>query len=626
MKISGIIEVDEEEKGYAAGKIFVAAYSFGATAIGVIKNKIINKGGIYYTKEILKAWVTAPLIDALTIFYKYKQIKSLKDNKIEFSENNKISNLAKKLDEIASKDKGISEIVNNVENYAMDVSTWSKHCEPFKKFLEENVKISEDVSANEYINKIKILKICSEIFWECLIIAEKAYNGEPNNKAYGKLTKEKINKILNAIGEEIKENGINEENKYEIFKKGLSRLGIEELKLSSDGTLIRIGKGKFENMIEKSLGNVDFQKGDYLVLRIFTENKEPHFVIAEIGEEEAGVYRFGSVEFHKRIGTDKFYAKVESIIKNPRDWYNNLIKGKFDEININDDYILKILSENEIKIINKKLNLEKAFKLKNVKLYFIDVVKWGEENRGRFLAIKGEVKTEFNKIKIGMATDGDGNIILETYTGTKEESGRRIEGIDLNEERLRIKHKYGTVTLYFVDPLIFVKEIIGTENGKWLINIEGAEAWHALESNTVKKGAIGEMCGFKISEIKGYEPEGETAKGGRWAPSDVKIKLNGIISPEEVKTCDLTGKSIEERNKIFKSALNGALKEIDQAFKKDDFKDSKAGIVIIIGFDENRIDPNSKYVEIDVLIAKYDKATRKITEYISIPDWYNPNQ
>ncbi|MEM3407684.1 MAG: hypothetical protein QXM07_08660, partial [Nitrososphaerota archaeon] len=70
MKISGIIEVDEEEKGYAAGKIFVAAYSFGATAIGVIKNKIINKGGIYYTKEILKAWVTAPLIDALTIFYK----------------------------------------------------------------------------------------------------------------------------------------------------------------------------------------------------------------------------------------------------------------------------------------------------------------------------------------------------------------------------------------------------------------------------------------------------------------------------------------------------------------------------------------------------------------------------
>ncbi|MEM2260751.1 MAG: hypothetical protein QXY65_06765 [Candidatus Methanomethylicaceae archaeon] len=48
--------------------------------------------------------------------------------------------------------------------------------------------------------------------------------------------------------------------------------------------------------------------------------------------------------------------------------------------------------------------------------------------------------------------------------------------------------------------------------------------------------------------------------------------------------------------------------------------------MIVIGFDENRIDPNSKYVEIDVLIVKYDKATRKITEYISIPDWYNPNQ
>ncbi|MEM2260621.1 MAG: hypothetical protein QXY65_06110, partial [Candidatus Methanomethylicaceae archaeon] len=53
------------------------------------------------------------------------------------------------------------------------------------------------------------------------------------------------------------------------------------------------------------------------------------------------------------------------------------------------------------------------------------------------------------------------------------------------------------------------------DHDKWLINIEGAEAWHALGSNTIKKGAIGEICGLKISEIKGYEPEGETARGKR---------------------------------------------------------------------------------------------------------------
>ncbi|MEM2178751.1 MAG: hypothetical protein QW272_08050 [Candidatus Methanomethylicaceae archaeon] len=143
-----------------------------------------------------------------------------------------------------------------------------------------------------------------------------------------------------------------------------------------------------------------------------------------------------------------------------------------------------------------------------------------------------------------------------------------------------------------------------------------------MGSNTIKKGAIGEICGFKISEIKGYEPEGEIARGKRGAPSDVKIKLDGIISPEEVKSRDLTGKSIEERNAIFKSALDEALVQIGQRFNKEVFKDSKAGIVIIIGFDENRIDPNSKYVEIDVLIAKVPSENPKNYEITSAPKWF----
>ncbi|MEM2927741.1 MAG: hypothetical protein QXP60_02050, partial [Nitrososphaerota archaeon] len=473
--------------------------------------------------------------------------------------------------------------------------------------------------------KIKILKICSEIFWECLIIAEKAYNGEPNNKAYGKLTKEKINKILNAIGEEIKENGINEKNVYDIFKKGLSKLGIEEVELSEKEKRIWISKNAFENMIKMSLGyDIKVSEGDYLVFRIFTEDNGPHFVITEIGEEYKGGYRFQGVGFRKRIGTDEFFIKVEGIIKNPRDWYNNLIKGKFDEINIkdiskdakNDYHVIKILSENEIKIINKKLNLEKTLKLENVKMYFIDRI----DDQARFLAIKGEVRIgeEENMIKIGIATDGDGNIFLEAYTGIEREQGRRITDIDLNENRLRIKHKDGVSILYFVDPLSLVKEI-DEKNGKWLINIDAAEAWHDVE-NTVMQGAIGEICGLKISKIKGYEPEGEIARGKRGPPSDLKIKLDGIISPEEIKSRDLTGKSREERNAIFDDALEEAIGQIDQYFKKDDFKDSKAGIIIIIGFDKNRIDPNSKYVEIDVLILKVPKKGKP--EIICKPSWW----
>jgi hypothetical protein len=226
LKVGGIIEVDEEEKGYAAGKIFVAAYSFAVFAIGFvysIKDKIANKGGIYYTKEIIKAWVSAPLIDAIAIFYKYRQIKGLKDKKIEISENNKIDDIAKKLYDITIKNKEIEDITNNIENYVMDASTWSRHSETFKKFLEENVKIDEDINVNDFINKIKILKSCSEIFYKSLAIADKIYSGEPNNKINGELSKDKVTKVLNAIGEEIKENRIIDET---IFNEGLERLGI----------------------------------------------------------------------------------------------------------------------------------------------------------------------------------------------------------------------------------------------------------------------------------------------------------------------------------------------------------------------------------------------------------------
>jgi hypothetical protein len=615
LKIGGIIEVDEEEKGYAAGKIFVAAYSFTTFAIGFvysIKDKIANKGGIAYTKEIIKAWVTAPLIDAIAIFYKYRQIKGLKDKKIEISENNKIDDIANKLYEVASKNKEIESIVNNIENYVMDASTWSRYSGTFKKFLEENVKIDENINVNDFINKIKILKSCSEIFYKSLAIADKIYNGETNNKINGELSKDKVAKVLNAIGEEIKENRKIDET---IFKEGLRKLGIEEVKLyEGEERILQIYKEYLKIMIEKSLGdNVEIKKGDYLIFRIFTEDKGPHFIIAEIGEPKGKYYKLGGVGFYKRIGSENFYIKIEDVIKNPKDLYNKLIKGKIEEIKINDNTV-KILSENEIKIINEKTKLEKILKLENVELYFVD--------QGRFLGIKGDVKIEEtgSEVEIAIRTDGDGNIVIGASKG---EDLREVKDIDLDENRIKFYMKGDKCTLYFVNPLKLVETI--QENGEWLISMDAAEAWFNAGENDVMKGAIGEKAGEKMSPyIEGCTSEGETAEGRPSGFSDVKIKLDGIDSPEEVKTCDLTGKSIKECNEVFRRKLSEAIRQIENEFKKEVFKNSKAGIVIIIGFDKNKLlkNPYAKYVKIDVLIAKVPSEKPSDYKILSAPEWF----
>jgi hypothetical protein len=54
-------------------------------------------------------------------------------------------------------------------------------------------------------------------------------------------------------------------------------------------------------------------------------------------------------------------------------------------------------------------------------------------------------------------------------------------------------------------------------------------------------------------------------------------------------------------------------------FKKEVFKDSKAGIAIIIGFDKNKLNTNSEYVEIEVLIVKVYRDEE--LEKIFVPNW-----
>jgi len=496
----------------------------------------------------------------------------------------------------------------------MDASTWSRHSETFKKFLEENVKIDEDINVNDFINKMKILKSCSEIFYKSLAIADKIYSGEPNNKINGELSKDKVSKVLNAIGEEIKENGIIDER---IFEKGLERLGIEEVKIwGKDETLVGIYGKTFEDMIKISLGNIEIKEGDYLIFRIFTEDKGPYFIIAKMGREGAKQCQFGGASFRERIGSEEFYIKIEDVIKNPKDWYNKLIKGKIEEIK---DYYkkyhtIKILSENEIKIINEKTKLEKILKLENVKLYFVD--------QGRFLGIKGDVKIEEtgSEVEIAIRTDGDGNIVIGASKG---EDLREVKDIDLDENRIKFYMKGDKCTLYFVNPLKLVETI--QENGEWLISMDAAEAWFNAGENDVMKGAIGEKAGEKMSPyIEGCTSEGETAEGRPSGFSDVKIKLDGIDSPEEVKTCDLTGKSIKECNEVFRRKLSEAIRQIENEFKKEVFKNSKAGIVIIIGFDKNKLlkNPYAKYVKIDVLIAKVPSEKPSDYKILSAPEWF----
>jgi len=152
-----------------------------------------------------------------------------------------------------------------------------------------------------------------------------------------------------------------------------------------------------------------------------------------------------------------------------------------------------------------------------------------------------------------------------------------------------------------------------------LINEKVNEGSFNVNSNNEVRKAMDEKIGDKISlYIPGCTLE-ETS-----GYSDVKIRLDGIPSPRAVKTLDVTGMSIEERKKAFLDALehdkDAAIKQIMNDFNKEVFKDSKAGIVIIVGFDEKRLDIDSEYVEIDVLIAKVYKNGYK--EYLYKPSWW----
>jgi predicted PurR-regulated permease PerM len=633
LKIGGIIEVDEEEKGYAAGKIFVAAYSFTTFAIGYIhnkmKNKIIQKGGVQYVKEILKEWVSAPLIDAIAIFYKYRMIKELKENKAEISNiNSKYDEIAKRIYEEARKDKKFEEILNNIENYVMDISTWSKYSKDIKEFIEENVKIDEDTNIKDIKSKIEILRKCSNIFYKSLAIANKIYNGEPNNKINGELSKDKVAKVLNAIGEEIKENRKIDET---IFKEGLRKLGIEEVEIQGEDLVI--AADKFNDMVKNSLSDsAKIDEAKYLVFRIFTEDKGPNFIITKNGEgsKEKGRVHFGGVGFRKRIGSDKFYIKLEDVIKNPKDWYNKLIKGKIEEIKINDN-IIKILSENEIKIINEKTNLEETLKLENLEFNFI--------TQGRFLGIEGDIVKElFDGIKlrgegtrISILTDGDGNMRKEIMFES-ESHGHEITDIKLDDNKLIFKYydKGEQPHLVWYRFEINSQDVKIDFSGRYIncyVSKRIVDDYRNAERNM--QGAITEIISA-IIEKKRESCESIEVIGGvksREGKADLHIK-RGKFYPGEVKsTGDYTIEEIktnpERVKKLFEDYRDRAkdYQVLHKLKNKDFYKDSEYGIIYVIGIPKDAKVTNDGYVKIDVLIVKVYKD--ESYDILYKPSWYS---
>ncbi len=438
----------------------------------------------------------------------------------------------------------------------------------------------------------------------------------------------KVSKVFNAIGEEIKENGIIDEK---IFKEGLRRLGIEEVELHGNEKLLRIGKGRFKDMIKNSLGrDVEFKQGDYAIFRIFTENKEPYFVLAKIGEETKGEYRFGGEEFYKRLGTDKFYIKIEDVIKNLKenlkDWYNKLIKGKVEEKEIG-DHIIKILSEDKIKIINQKLNIEKTLELKNTEWHFID--------QGRFLGIKGDIEVEFDGIKVkgtkvAIVTNGDGEIKMEILFETHH--GDEIIDIDLKEDRLKFRYDHGggQKSLHLVYYVIKSQDVKIDSSGIY-INRRIAKEFHEVAKNA--RGLIGEVLSAIMHKktdgsIKSIEVVGGVASPEGKADLHIE-KINGKNYPDETKsTGDYTIEDIKTNLKrvkeLFDKRRNEAIGQITWKFEKSFYIDSEYGTVTIIGIPKDILEAsNSEYVKIDVLRVKVDRYGN-IIEYIYIPEWYKP--
>ncbi|MEM3509603.1 MAG: hypothetical protein QXN52_09945, partial [Nitrososphaerota archaeon] len=269
LKATGIIEVSEEEKGYAAGKIFVAAYSFTTFSVGyVIKGKIsnvANKGGISYVKDLLSAWMSAPLVDAIVIAYKYKQIKwinDLREKGITISEEiiSKIKDrFAKDLEEIINKNNEIKMKIENIENYALDTDAWSELSYSFKNYIEGNNKINEDISnVNDFINRVSILEKYSELFWGGVLLTK---------NIYGEIKKDKVIKILTIFEEAIKENGIDDAENFaklinsnsELlikFKNIIDNVNVENIRDLFNSIFKIKNKAKFDIENVKSLFNI----------------------------------------------------------------------------------------------------------------------------------------------------------------------------------------------------------------------------------------------------------------------------------------------------------------------------------------------------------------------------------
>jgi hypothetical protein len=388
-------------------------------------------------------------------------------------------------------------------------------------------------------------------------------------------------------------------------------------------------------MVKNSLSDsAKIDEAKYLVFRIFTEDKGPNFIITKNGEgsKEKGRVHFGGVGFRKRIGSDKFYIKLEDVIRNTQDWYNKLIKGKIEEIKINDN-IIKILSENEIKIINEKTNLEETLKLENLEFNFI--------TQGRFLGIEGDIVKElFDGIKlrgegtrISILTDGDGNMRKEIMFES-ESHGHEITDIKLDDNKLIFKYydKGEQPHLVWYRYKINSQDIKIDFSGRYMncyISKRIVDDYHNAERNM--QGAITEIISAIIEKRRESCELIEVIGGvkSREGKADLHIK-RGKFYPGEVKsTGDYTIEEIKTNpgkvKKLFEDYRDRAkdYQVLHKLKNKDFYKDSEYGIIYVIGIPKDAKATNDGYVKIDVLIAKVYKDNPNNPVSLYVPNWWS---
>ncbi len=145
-------------------------------------------------------------------------------------------------------------------------------------------------------------------------------------------------------------------------------------------------------------------------------------------------------------------------------------------------------------------------------------------------------------------------------------------------------------------------------------------------NSEIRKGIAKKIAMVILSSyIEGCEVEKKKTEGEASDYTDFEIKLDGVLSPVEIEECTYENKEegIEIVERVFDKVKRKILKDFR---KKEKFKESKAGIIVIIGFCREKllkaIEAGSENVEIDVLVAKAYNGKNVMLKTLFGPEWW----